>query len=145
MLAMTTSRRTWRLTSPKAHEVSPLESAQQIAVMQWAALASGQWPQLRLLQASANGGKRDAKTASHLKRQGVKPGYPDLALHVARDGYFGLFIELKRWPNKPTDLQAEWHEALRAEGHRVEVCYSATAAIEVLRAYMQAAPTRLAA
>ncbi len=147
MLAMTTSRRPrFRLTHDSdGYRVVRLESAEQIAVMQWAANAMRTWPELRLLYAIPNGGKRDAREAAHLKRQGVKPGVPDLCLACARDGFFGLYIEMKTPPNKPTHLQAAWHVGLREEGYRVEVCYSASEAIEVLRAYMQAAPTRIAA
>lgn len=147
MLAMATSRRPrFRLTHDSdGYRVVRLESAEQITVMQWAANAMRIWPELRMLYAIPNGGKRDAREAAHLKRQGVKAGYPDLNLDVARGGFHGLRIEMKTPPNKPTHLQAAWHVCLREQGFRVEVCYSATEAIEVLRAYMQAMPTRIAA
>ena len=114
------------------------ESVEQIAVMQWHENAMRQWPELRLLFAVPNGGKRDAAEAAHLKRQGVKAGVPDLLLPVCRGGYSGLGIELKVGDNKPTDLQLAWHAELRDQGWRVEVCYGATAAIDVLREYLQA-------
>ena len=54
------------------------------------------------------GGKRDAKTATILKRQGVKAGVPDLHLPVARGGYHGLYIELKVGDNTTTKKQKDW-------------------------------------
>ena len=142
MLAMSTFTRPriprrLRLTLQDGYQrITRPESVEQIAVMQWAEKEAGRWPELRLLFAVPNGGKRDAKEAAHMKRQGVKPGVPDLMAPFARGGHIGLAIELKVWPNKPTDLQAAWHTALRAELWSVRVCYSATAAIEVIREYL---------
>lgn len=149
MLAVPTfkpRKRAFRLTvqNGQTRIVRP-EITEQIAVFQWAAREVARYPVLSLLFAVPNGGKRDAIEAAKFKRAGVKPGVPDMLLPVSRGGYIGLAIELKTWPNKPTELQAEWLDALAGERWRCRVCYSATEAIEVLSAYMQAAPTRLAA
>lgn len=146
MLGMTTSRRPrFRLTAVNdGFRVVRRESAEQVTVVQWAALAARQWPELAMLHAIPNGGKRDAAEAAHLKRQGVKPGVPDLCLPVPRGGFVGLYIELKTWPNKPTDLQSAWHRLLSDAGHRVEVCFSADAAITILQAYVSARKTVIA-
>ncbi len=144
---MTTSRPRFRLTPTKdgIARIKRLESAEQIAVMQWSANAMRMWPDLRWLFAVPNGGRRDFLEAVHLKRQGVKAGVVDLWLPCARDGFIGLAIEMKVEPNKLTEEQAIWLAGLSSLGWQTHVCYSATAAIEVLRAYMQAAPTRLVA
>ena len=80
MLAMTTSRPRFRLTADKdgIARIKRLESAEQIAVMQWSANAMRMWPDLRWLFAVPNGGRRDVAEAAHLKRQGVKRGVVDL-------------------------------------------------------------------
>ncbi|OEH66781.1 MAG: hypothetical protein BAX61_13330 [Psychrobacter sp. B29-1] len=44
---------------------------------------------------AANGGKRPKRTAAGLKHGGVRKGYPDLIIDIARNGYHGLRIELK--------------------------------------------------
>jgi hypothetical protein len=147
MLAMTTSRPRFRLTADKdgIARIKRLESAEQIAVMQWSANAMRMWPDLRWLFAVPNGGRRDVAEAAHLKRQGVKRGVVDLFLPCARDGFIGLAIEMKVKPNALTEDQEIWLAGLSSLGWQTHVCYSATEAIEVLRAYMQAAPTRIAA
>ena len=142
-----TRRPRFRLTSEVDGKVTLTrpEVTDQIAVFQWAARMEGRWPALALLHHSPNGGKRDAREAAKLKRMGVKPGVPDLMLPVAREGYIGLAIEMKVWPKQPTDLQAAWLRELQREGWRCRVCYSATAAIDILQAYVSAEPTRIAA
>ena len=74
----------------------PLEDAEQRVIFQWAAMETAACPELWLLYAIPNGGKRAIKTAIALKAQGVKSGVPDMCLPVARGGYHGLYIELKR-------------------------------------------------
>lgn len=37
-----------------------------------------------------NGGKRSKRVAAGLKHSGVKSGYPDLVIDIARNGYHGL-------------------------------------------------------
>ena len=74
----------------------PLEDAEQRIIFQWAAMETAARPELGLLYAIPNGGKRAIKTAIALKAQGVKSGVPDMCLPVARGAYHGLYIELKR-------------------------------------------------
>src|SRR5262245_64718583 len=50
----------------------------------------------RLCFAIPNGGARDVITAGRLKAEGVRAGVPDVCLPVARAGYHGLFLEVKR-------------------------------------------------
>jgi hypothetical protein len=54
---------------------------------------------------------------------GLRPGIPDLFLPVARQGYHGLFIELKVGSNKPTESQNIWLKHLEAEGYRCVVIW----------------------
>ena len=52
----------------------PLEDAEQRIIFQWAAMETATRPELGLLYAIPNGGKRAIKTAVALKKQGVKRG-----------------------------------------------------------------------
>lgn len=52
----------------------------------WAMWQQEGRPELKLLYHVPNGGKRDKRTATALRRQGVKAGVPDLCLPVARGG-----------------------------------------------------------
>lgn len=60
--------------------------------------------------------------AAKMKAEGVRAGVPDLFLPVARQGFHGLWIELKSAKGRVTTVQAAWHERLRAQGYRVVVC-----------------------
>lgn len=87
-----------------------------------------------------NGGQRHPAVAKKLKAEGVKRGVPDvLVFEVCRgsasDLSFcdGLALELKVGRNKPTAAQVEWHERLRKNGWRVEVCYTLDEVLGILR------------
>lgn len=58
---------------------------------------------------------------------GVQAGLPDLFLPVPRVKhgveYYGLWLELKIRPNKPTPTQEDWHAFLWQQGYMVRVVY----------------------
>ena len=69
-------------------------------------------------------GKRWSPAVARLKRQGFKPGIPDVLIFEPfedEDGqpYAGLAIELKVGGNYPTAAQREWAERLAACGWAV--------------------------
>ena len=114
---------------------TPLEGAEQRALFAWAKLNERKYPELALLHAIPNGGKRNPREAANLKAQGVKAGVPDICLPVKRGDCGSLYIELKRRQGgRPTQAQLEWMEALKAQGNAVALCYGADAAmVEILR------------
>lgn len=112
------------------------EYNEQATLFEWAKLASGRYPELRLLYHIPNGEKRHIAVAMKLKRMGVKAGVPDLHLPVARRKYNGLFMELKVNKNKLTDNQKFWKEALEKEGYFVYVAYGWEEAKNVLEWYL---------
>jgi len=116
----------------------PLEEDEQMAVLEWTKYARGAMPELDLLFHPANGEVRHPATATKLKAMGVKPGVPDLVLPVARHGYHGLFIELKRRKmGIVSEVQEEWLAALACQGYRTVVCKGADQAIQELRDYLR--------
>ena len=91
----------------------PCEEIEQTCLFRWAALESGAHPELALLHAIPNGGKRSKSEAARMKAAGVKPGAPDMFLPVAREGCHGLYIELKRRDGgRVSTEQTAWMEAL---------------------------------
>ena len=54
----------------------PCEEIEQTCLFRWAALESGAHPELALLHAIPNGGKRSKSEAARMKAAGVKPGLP---------------------------------------------------------------------
>lgn len=112
------------------------ESTEQQALFEWAEIAAKKTPELRLLHAIPNGGKRHISTAVRLKKEGVKAGVPDICLPVPCGEYHGLYIEMKVGRNKPSANQKWWIEQLQKQGYRVEVCYSWGEAVKVITEYM---------
>lgn len=118
------------------------EDAHQAALLAWAHVATGMHPDLAFLVHVPNGGKRGKLEACRLKRQGVKRGYPDLLLDVARGGYHGLRIELKatrgdlgRAPVVSPE-QSAWIRRLREQGYCALVCEGWEAARDALLIYL---------
>lgn len=117
--------------------VIPTEHEEQCALFEWAAWMSRQTPELELLHAIPNGGKRDIRTAARLKAEGVKPGVPDICLPVPRGGFHGLYIELKRRKGGTVSKEQQaWISALTSQGYVCAVCHGAAAAKEEILAYM---------
>ena len=78
----------------------------------------------------ANGGIRHIATAARMKRLGVRPGVPDLALIIAGRPYF---LELKRAKGgRLSNDQRAMHDELRAAGAVVAVANGLDDALEVL-------------
>lgn len=122
----------WRV-APRWRSPRQLEHEEQKALFKWASYQTSRLPELSLLFAIPNGGKRSKAVAGKLKAEGVKAGVPDICLPVARGSYHGLYIELKAERGKVTPLQYEWAEALTDQGYLALVCHGwerAKAAIE---------------
>lgn len=119
----------------------PSEDREQEALFQWAAFQSAGLPELRLLFAIPNGGKRHIKTAMTLKRTGVKPGVPDIMLPVARGRCHGMFIELKRQRGGVMSVdQKKWQRDLQEQGYMAVVCKGWEEASIAIVAYLLAKP-----
>lgn len=113
------------------------EANEQKALFDWVAFARAQHPEIDLIYHIPNGGSRNKIEAANLKRQGVRPGVPDLCLPVARGVYHGLYIELKAGSNRPTKTQIKWIQALKAQGYAVEVCYGWEHAAKTIIDYLK--------
>lgn len=126
-----------RVAAQAGLDWQPTEEQEQAAVFEWATIMAYQMPELRLLFHVPNGAYRPIATAAKLKAAGVKAGVPDLCLPVARSGYHGLYIELKRKKNgRVSDAQSSWIDELRHQGYRAEICHGADEACDVLMSYL---------
>jgi hypothetical protein len=117
------------------------EHEEQVALIKWTQVMAAEVPELDLIYACPNGGHRHISVAKELKLEGVKAGIPDLFLPVARQGYHGLYIELKRVKTakirpQMSDHQKIWARKLRQQGYRVVCCFGAKAAIGELIKYL---------
>ena len=115
----------------------PTEHQEQCALFEWQAWMAKRIPELHLMHAIPNGGKRDIRTAAMLKAEGVKPGVPDIFLPVSRGGKHGLYIELKRRKGGTVSkAQEAWIRALTHQGYVCTVCYGAEEAKNEILAYL---------
>ena len=114
------------------------EGEEQQALFRWADLLSeSRHPELRLLYHVPNGGSRNKVEAARLKGEGVRSGVPDLCLPVARGGYHGLYIELKRAVGgRVSENQTRWLAALVREGYLAVVCHGWDEARRVIENYL---------
>lgn len=111
---------------------APTEAQEQRAVVEWLS-----WMGIPFYHVP-NGGYRHEWTAWQLKAQGVSPGVPDLCIPVARGGYHGLYVEMKRLRGgRLSAAQRRWIDLLRAEGYMAEVCSGADEAIGTIAGYMK--------
>lgn len=118
--------------------MTPTENAEQAALFQWAELASGAHPELRLLYAIPNGGLRDGRTAVTLQRTGVKSGVPDVCLPIPRKGYGALYIEMKRQKGGVVSSnQKTWIKRLNDAGNRAVVCRGWQQARDTIMDYLE--------
>lgn len=113
------------------------EHAEQVTLIELCRKHEYLYPELSLIFAVPNGGKRHITTARRLQAEGLKAGIPDLILPVARAGFHSLYIELKRTKDSyATPEQKAMHEALRAQGNAVYVCKGGWEAWDVIRGYL---------
>ena len=115
----------------------PTESVEQQCLFRWAEFQSVRYPELKLLYHVPNGGSRKKSEAGRFKAEGVKAGVPDLCLPVARGGYHGLYIELKRLKHsKTSEDQKAWIAQLNEQGYCAVVCKGWEAAAKVITEYL---------
>ena len=116
----------------------PTESAEQKLLFEWAAYQGGRYPALSLLLHIPNGGARRKSEAARMSAEGVRAGVPDLCLPVARGGYHGLFIELKRTRGgRVSPEQTRWIRNLNDQGYYAAVCIGWENASQLLLAYLR--------
>lgn len=85
-----------------------------------------------------NEGQRSKSYGGRLKKLGMSKGFPDLQFPAPRNGYHGLYIELKRDEKaKPTPEQVEWVEYLNSQGYYAVICHGVAEAIKEINKYFK--------
>jgi hypothetical protein len=111
--------------------VTPTEAQESIKLVQWCRIKG-----LRIVHVP-NEGKRSLANGYFMKRIGLVAGFPDYFLFMAKKGFYGLAIELKRTTSSNvTDEQRFWIEHLNEQGYKAVICKGADAAIEVIEDYL---------
>lgn len=113
------------------------ETTEQISLFNWAAANEAYIPELQLMHHIPNEGKRS--NGPVLKAAGMKAGVPDIFLPSARNGFHGLYIEMKYKDGKTSKAQEEFMEKLKKQDYAVYVAYSAEQARTIIRHYLRRA------
>ena len=113
------------------------EAIEQAKVIAWARASERNYPYLQLLHCSLNGVKMTKAQAGRAIAQGMLSGVPDLFLPVPKNGYHGLFIEMKYGSNKVTENQEKFLQNAANVGYAISVCYSANEAIKRIEDYYE--------
>lgn len=136
LAAMVQRTKVAKVTNGKVGKFKPLiptEHQEQCAVIQWC----DQHPIAKHIFAIPNGSNKSPAAAAKFRREGLRSGVPDLFLPVARSGYHGLFLEMKRTKNaKPSKEQEEWVNYLIYLDYLAKVCYGADEAIQAIKDYL---------
>ena len=135
-------------------KADPTESEEQQALIKWAdetpLSADADSPRIGdFLFSLPNGaatqgrfnmnGQRFSSAAMRLKREGLRPGVPDLMLAIPSQNFHGLFIEMKRAKRSKSvvrDGQKEWLERLNSQGYKAVICYGCEQAQQAITDYL---------
>jgi hypothetical protein len=121
----------------KKRTVAPSEYDEQVKLIDWCNENASQHPELSLIFSIPNESSRNTVSGCKLNKAGRKKGVPDLFLPVARHGYHGLFIELKRSINATvSEAQIATIKALREQRYVATVCYGCDEAIALISRYL---------
>jgi hypothetical protein len=112
------------------------EHAEQVALFKWVEIAKNRVPELALMFAIPNQSQGNVQRGRYYKAEGQRAGIPDTFLAVARRGYHGLFIEMKRQGGKVSENQLMWQALLKEQGYLSLVCVGAQDAIDKLSWYV---------
>ena len=121
----------------KLKKIVSSEAWEQEKLFEWAKDNIKNHYELWLLNASMNGFIPNKNLRFKAVKQGLKAGFPDINLPIARQGFHALYIEMKRVDVCAIDkYQIPWHKLLRDEGNRVAVCSGWHEAKNVLINYL---------
>lgn len=117
----------------------PREETEQILLFQWRDLSVKDIPELRWLHSSLNGVPLSPGLAAKMRRMGMTRGVVDVFLPIVRNGYAGLYIEMKRRNGVPSHLSASQKEFIafaREQGYRAEWCKGWIPARDLILEYL---------
>lgn len=116
----------------------PPEAWEQEQFFRWVYANQIKHSELELCNGSMNGIRVSPRLRASLKGQGLRPGVPDIDLPVARNGWHGLRIELKRVKcGTVSQDQKRMHAMLTEQGYLVRVCKGWQEAVAVVVDYLK--------
>lgn len=118
-------------TSPR-EKLCPSEYHEQVKLVDWMRVAGVPHHH------SPNGGYRNKVEAMKFKRMGTNAGFPDIFIPIARKGFHGLTIELKRiLGGKLTESQLAWRDIFVEQGYAWYEAKGSDEAIKIIEGYLK--------
>jgi len=121
---------------PAAQAWKDSEHALQVEIVTRSLALADQHPEILLLHAIPSGDWRGWGVGKKLKAEGVIPGVPDLCLPVARGGYHGLYMEVKKSGGHVRADQWEFMNSLCQQGYFVRIANHLGVALEIIENYL---------
>lgn len=112
------------------------EHDEQVALFKWIRMFRKSYPTLEWTFAIPNAAKRSKALAGMMIAEGLTAGVFDVFVPYPVGLFNGLFIEMKRKPNKLTSGQTAFGVEMTRRGYLATVCFSADEAIKVIRDYL---------
>ncbi len=125
------------MTTPRKPRRRDAEHLHQVALFDWARIAAWTTPELWLLHANTNGGRRSPATGARLKAEGALAGIPDIHLPIPRGHWASLWIELKTSSGRVAPHQRDMLERLERAGNRAVVCRGWLEARKTILEYLE--------
>ena len=94
------------------------------------------YPELKMVKSDQAGMHTHPAQANKAKAGGMRRGFPDIDVPIARGGYTGMHIEMKSERGQLTEDQKWWLAQLRDQDRKCVVCRSAQQAWEELSKYL---------
>jgi hypothetical protein len=94
------------------------------------------YSELQMVRSDQAGMRTHPAQANKAKAGGMRRGFPDIDVPIARGGYTGMHIEMKSECGQLTEDQKWWLAQLRDQGRKCVVCRSARQAWEELSKYL---------
>ena len=113
------------------------ELSMQSAIIKWARCSSCIHPELDLLHSIPNGQHTTKRNRASLVKSGLLSGIPDLFLPAPRNGYNGLYIELKSATGYLSKSQKNLIAKLIDCGYKVLICREFYDAVSELERYLK--------
>lgn len=121
-----------------------LEHEIQARLVDWSIAFAVYDPRLNNLFAIPNGAMGgDFERVNFFKREGLKPGVPDLFLAIVVSPYGGLFLESKTKKGKQSSQQKLWEKRLIDAGYRYELYTSFEKGVDIILGYLGIDPLSL--
>lgn len=132
------------MITPEQLAANGSEHSNQVALFQWSALETKNYPQLKWLYAVPNGFFASSGQKGKMKAEGLRDGVPDIMLPYPMYGksYAGLYIEMKREIYRKrkdgglSEDQIKWLAYLNEVGYKAVICYGWEEARDTILEYL---------